>query len=52
MAKRMVFTRMEEDDIEALDNAAESMKETTRSRLVRVIIKDWLEKFAPKNNFK
>lgn len=52
MAKQMVFTRLEKEDVIALENAAKNMKDMKPSRLVRIIIMDWLEKFQPKNSSK
>ncbi len=48
--KKMLYARMNKDDIHALDNAVKNMKEMTRSRLIRIIILDWLEKYPNKNN--
>ncbi len=49
-AKKMVFTRLDEQDICALQTAAKNMKDMKPSRLIRIIILDWLDKFAHKNN--
>lgn len=48
-AMEMVFTRLPKKDIKALEIAADGMKDMKPSRLIRIIIQDWLEKFSPKN---
>lgn len=52
MAKKMVFTRMEDEDIKAIEKAANNMTDMKPSRLIRIILLDWIEKFGSKNSFK